>query len=852
MIPDRVFLLISSRPFPFSCNSQDSDSDSDSGSDSDDDDDGKDDSDWGDDADSSSSSDEEAGAYSQLKGRARWLKKNTVVTKKEKKKPAEGAQAKEDKDKKDKKDHAVTSKDHEAIRAPKSVVPEANLTPSILNRKVKEIAAQRGRRGTDSRQILRQLEGLSRLSMKFGPRVEVPILMYVISAQFGLQRTMDDFMDTATWSSCANYLERISHVLVDEGFKLGVETIDEADLVLGAIGGKSGKLKAAAASSAGGALAAVAAEQTLVNPHTGETETEDERAERLRLEAENAMSDEEKRTIPVVGSLLLHLSRLEEEYTKSLQKISHHTAEYVTRLRDESKLVELLARMQSYFEREGVVDDAAALAQLRVEHIYYRHETIAKQVDRASEFYETFGEVSMLHPSCVTSGDKPVGGDDLSVFHPGASSGKPALDDSSSKAENTDWADLMDKLCKFVYKHGTEQAKTRATICHVYHHALHSRFLEARDLLLMSHLQENIYNVGDISTMIMFNRMMVTLGMSAFRLGRIWEAHQCLAEVCSGRVRELLAQGVSMGRFSDKTPEQEKAEKRRQVPYHQHINLDLLEACHLISAMLLEVPNMAAASVGSDAGGRRSRPISRTFRKYHDIYDHQVFTGPPEQTRDYVMRAAKALMRGDWKSCVDLVHALDVWMLVPGDDSAEEIKTMLTSKIKLEGLRTYLFTFSAQYDSLSLSQLCGMFEMSKNEVHSVVSKMMINRELHASWDQPTDTIVLRKVEPNSLQVMALQFAEKAANLVEANERLLDAQSGNWGYREDWKGGDGDDRFGGRSPNANRGGNRYGRRDGGGGGRGGNRGRGGRGRGRGSGGGRSSGGGRGGGRRGRRY
>ena len=151
----------------------------------------------------------------------------------------------------------VTSKDHEAIRAPKSVVPEANLTPSILNRKVKEIASQRGRRGTDSRQILRQLEGLSRLSMKFGPRVEVPILMYVVSAQFGLQRTMDDFMDTATWTSCANYLQRISHVLVEEGYKLGVETIDEADLVLGGIGGKAtGKLKAAAISSEDGALAA--------------------------------------------------------------------------------------------------------------------------------------------------------------------------------------------------------------------------------------------------------------------------------------------------------------------------------------------------------------------------------------------------------------------------------------------------------------------------------------------------------------------------------------------------------------------------------------------------------------------
>merc|ERR1711939_689827 len=64
--------------------------------------------------------------------------------------------------------------------------------------------------------------------------------------------------------------------------------------------------------------------------------------------------------------------------------------------------------------------------------------------------------------------------------------------------------------------------------------------------------------------------------------------------------------------------------------------------------------------------------------------------------------------------------------------------------------------------------------------HSIVSKMMINKELCASWDQPTKTIVLHQVEPSKLQTLALEFANKIGDFVELNEMILDSRIGESG------------------------------------------------------------------------
>ncbi|XP_064612331.1 LOW QUALITY PROTEIN: eukaryotic translation initiation factor 3 subunit C-like [Liolophura sinensis] len=433
----------------------------------------------------------------------------------------------------------------------------------------------------------------------------------------------------------------------------------------------------------------------------------------------------------VRGCILTVIERMDEEFIKMLQACDAHSTEYVERLKDEQKVCTLIKTLQTYLENRTTVttEELCRVYLRRLEHTYYKFDHEAFQLSQ--------------------TGQKPTGETSL---------------------------DLVDKLCKYIYaKDGTDRLRTRAILCHIYHHALHDRWFQARDLMLMSHLQDNIQH-SDIPLQILYNRTMVQLGLCAFRQGTIRDAHNCLVDIQSGgRAKELLAQGLLLQRQQDRTQEQEKIEKRRQMPYHMHINLELLECVYLVSAMLMEIPYMAAHEFDA-----RRRMISKNFHHVMRMSERQTLTGPPENMREHVVAASKAMKTGNWKQCKNFIinEKMNgkVWDLFVNPDT---VRNMITSKIQEESLRTYLFTYSSVYDSLSLNTLADMFELDWAVVHSIISKMIINEELMASLDEPTETVVLHRTEPSRLQSLALQLSDKVGSLVDNNEKIMEMKQGNF-------------------------------------------------------------------------
>ena len=174
----------------------------------------------------------------------------------------------------------------------------------ISEQKLVEVVAARGRKGTDP----------SDLKQARGPgegrpgEVRVPPGVAVLHAphreHFDSNRTIDDYMDVPTWRACHGQLSKACSILeAHPQATLGTVDDDElADLALAAMLAKKKK----------GAV-------------EEEPEEEEEVKEVVDMEAPPVVEDG---CVKVVGNLLTYVTRLEDEYVKSLQHINPHTQEY--------------------------------------------------------------------------------------------------------------------------------------------------------------------------------------------------------------------------------------------------------------------------------------------------------------------------------------------------------------------------------------------------------------------------------------------------------------------------------------------------------------------------------------------
>jgi translation initiation factor 3 subunit C len=413
----------------------------------------------------------------------------------------------------------------------------------------------------------------------------------------------------------------------------------------------------------------------------------------------------------IEGGVAGVVARLDGEWTKALRKADPSKAVYVERLRQEPLLMGLLSRTQALLARLSAKGVSAALSLRLLDHLYYR---------RASPSLETAG--AWLTP-----------------------------EQHMAKVQ---------ELVSVVAADGEASSQVRALLCLVYTEALHGDFAAAKERLAVSKVADAVGGL-DVPTQALFNRCLAMLGISAFRAGLFNETYSSLVDLLSSnKVRELLAQGVSIGRQASLAERAlAERERERQLPFHMHLNLDMVEAVFLVSAMLVEIP-----------ASSRHHTSSRAWRRLLDLAEKQAFAGPPEATRECVLAAARHLASGDWTTAEENVLRIDALDLVP--PPSEKWKEALRTELQRAALIAYVRAYSLVYRSMALDSLATRFSLPTSEVYTTLSKLIMNGDLAASW---ADNVLLFLAErPSKLHSVAMTVADRIAALVDVNEREFDA------------------------------------------------------------------------------
>ena len=70
------------------------------------------------------------------------------------------------------------------------------------------------------------------------------------------------------------------------------------------------------------------------------------------------------------------LERLDDEYVRVLQNTDAHSTDYIDRLTDERRVVQILDNGKAYVERTGTTEEVCRMYLRAIEHLYYKVTTM--------------------------------------------------------------------------------------------------------------------------------------------------------------------------------------------------------------------------------------------------------------------------------------------------------------------------------------------------------------------------------------------------------------------------------------------------------------------------------------------
>ena len=192
---------------------------------------------------------------------------------------------------------------------------DAEITHELVVKKLLEITAARGKKKTNRKEQIELLNELYKISddNNLGPGMLVKIKFAIISALFDYNPKLSDAMKVDSWEKCIDGVNKLLDLLQEHEAVIttGSHILDESEVL-------------------------------------------------------------DKPNYKVKGCFLTAVEKLDEEFVKVLKACDAHSYEYVERLKDEPKVVDILVKAEKLILKTGSPSEVCRIFLKKIEHIYFK------------------------------------------------------------------------------------------------------------------------------------------------------------------------------------------------------------------------------------------------------------------------------------------------------------------------------------------------------------------------------------------------------------------------------------------------------------------------------------------------
>lgn len=240
-------------------------------------------------------------------------------------------------------------------------------------------------------------------------------------------------------------------------------------------------------------------------------------------------------------------------------------------------------------------------------------------------------------------------------------------------------------------------------------------------------------NNASVEQSIMFNRILVGLGMQALASGRPKDCKNILSATISDPAwRTLIGQKLPFVSRDDKnkTALMVSLFKPIMLPKHLHINTELVDLAYLFG--------VAIAPSHSTLFEK-----DQVFEKFIRT-NRNVVKGSPQNPREYLFNMYSCMKAGDSKAALESLAALPFWKELPNGEAALEACRVL---VREGALREFFIQNCSHFSRLPVSYMEERFGLTKDAVVRVVTAAVNDDRrsaVTALWLENEDSILIQK------------------------------------------------------------------------------------------------------------